>query len=141
MSTTGGPGQGLTLGLSQDQTLSRLRNIQLPEWATDPVDFTGLSDLEWFRFLSASLVDGGIFSAELYFNSEIARPTPRLVQTATITFALQTAGNTTPAVLSGSGFVIGVGYPNASVGEPMIETLTFKFDGIDVVPTFTAETA
>ena len=139
MSATGGPGQGLTLSLSVDTTISRLRNIQLPEWSTDPVDFTGLSDLDFYKFLAATLVDGGVFTAECYFNTEIARPTPRVVQTATITFAKQNALSAAAAVLSGSGFVIGVGYPNAAVGEPMIEQITFKFDGIETKPTFVPE--
>ena len=139
MSTTGGPGQGLTLALSGDTSLSRLRNIQLPTWATDPVDFTGLSDLDWFRYLAATLVDGGVFTAESYFNTEIPRPTPRLVQTATITFAKQTPDSVASAILSGSGFVVEVGYPAVAMGEPMIETVTFKFDGISIPPAFSIE--
>ena len=139
MSLTGGPGQGLTLALSEDTVISRLRNIQLPEHSTDPVDFTGLSDVDWFRYLAATLVDGGVFTAECYFDTEIARPTPRLVQTAIITFAKQTAASAAGAILTGSGFVVGVGYPNVAVGEPMIEAITFKFDGIEIPPTFTPE--
>ena len=141
MSTTGGPGQGLTLALSTDTVLSRLRNVQLPNWSTDAVDFTGLSDLEWFQYLGATLKDGGVVTADAYFNSEIVRPTLRVVQDITITFAIQTAGNTTNAVLTGSGFVIDVGFPSAAVGEPMIETIAFRFDGRGTPPAFTAEAA
>ena len=139
MATTGGPGQGLTLSLSVDATLSRLRSIQLPEWSTEPVDFTGLSDLEWFQYLAASLKDGGIFNAELYMNTEIVVPTVRVVQEATITFAKQTPASANGAVLTGSGFIVGVGFPFASVGEPMIQPVTFKYDGIDTKPTFVPE--
>ena len=139
MSTSGGPGQGITLALSSDTTISRLRSLQLPELSSEPVDFTGLSDLNYFQFLAASLSDGGVLVAEMYFNSEIDRPNLRVVQNATVTFAKQTPGSTAGATLTGSGFVIGVGMPTAITGEPLIETLTFKFDGVGTPPTFTKE--
>lgn len=139
MSTTGGPGQGLTLALSVDATLSRLRSIQLPDWVTEPVDFTGLSELDWFNFLAATLQDGGQFTAEFYLNTEIALPTLRTVQEATITFAKQTPGSASGAIITGSGFITRLGHPNAVTGEPLIQTLDFKYDGIDTNPSWALE--
>ena len=102
MSTRGGPGQGTTLGLSVDTTIARIRSLQLPSWATQPVDFTGLSDLDWFAFLAADLQDGGTVVAEMYFDTELALPTLRTIQVATLTLPIQTPGNTTPATIVGS---------------------------------------
>lgn len=139
MSATGGPGQGTTLGLSVDTTLSRLRSIQLPEHSTEGVDFTGLDQQEWFQYIAATLKDGGVFVAEMYFNSEISLPTLRTVQTATITLPKQTPASVAGATLVGSGFVVNLGLPNAVIGEPLIQTVTFRFDGIGTVPTWTPE--
>ena len=141
MSLLGGPGQGGVLALSLDTTISRVRSIQLPDWSTEPVDFTGLSDLEWFQFIAATLKNGGLLVAECYFNTEIARPSVRVVQQATYTFPIQTAGNGTAGVLVGSGFVTNVGFPNAAVGEPMMETISFQFDGVGTKPSYTTEVA
>ena len=139
MSQLGGPGQGGVLALTLDSVISRVRSIQLPEWSTEPVDFTGLSDLDWFRFVGATLKDGGLLVAECYMDTEIQRPTIRAVQTATYTFPFQNAVNDIGATLIGSGFVTGVSYPNAAVGEPQMETISFKFDGISVLPAYTVE--
>ena len=141
MSTKGGPGQGATLGLSVDTTLSRLRSIQLPNHSTEPVDFSGLSDTTWFCFLAASLKNGGQFVAEMYMNSEIAIPTVGTVQTATITLPIQTSGNGTAWDIEGTGFITDLGLPNAAVGEPLIQTVTFQFDGNTTAPTVTIEAA
>lgn len=141
MSQKGGPGQGTTLSLSVDTTLARLRTLQAPAWTTAPVDFTGLSDLQWFCLLAADLKDGGAFVADMYFDSEIATPTVRQLQIATITYPIQTAGNAVNAILSGSGFVTQLGFPASLVGEPLIQTLTFQFDGDTQPPAFTLEAA
>ena len=141
MSTKGGVGQGLTASLSVDSTISRLRSVQLPEFVMEPVDFSGLSDLTWMCFLPASLTDPGSAVLEMFMNSEIARPTMGTVQVLTITFPIQTAGNTTNATLSASGFITNLAYPNAAIAEPLIETVTFKLDGNGTTPAFTLEAA
>ena len=139
MSTTGGPGQGLTLSLSGDTTISRVRTVQLPEVATQEVDFTGLDELEWFQFLAATLKDGGALVAEMFMNTEIARPTVRLVQVATVTFAKQTTGSASGAQLTGSGFITSLGYPAVAIGEPLLERIVFKFDNIGTKLAYTPE--
>jgi hypothetical protein len=140
MSTTGGVGQGVTLSLSVDTVIARVRNVQMPEWITDAVDFSGLNNLDWMQFIAGGLADPGAFVAELFFDTEIALPTIREVQVATFTFPVQTAGNSTLASLTGSGFLISVGWPNAAIAEPMLQSLTFKYDGVGTAPAFTLET-
>lgn len=141
MSVKGGPGQGTTLSLSIDTTIARLRNIQPPAWSSGPVDFTGLADLEWFCLLAANLKDGGAFTADLYYDTEIVLPTLKVVQTATITWPIQTDGNTVKAALVGSGFVTQLGFAAAAVGEPLIQPIAFQFDGDTVPPAYTVEAA
>lgn len=143
MSVIGGPGQGLTLALDVDTTLSRLDSVQLPSWVTEQVDFTGLSELDWFQFIGATLQNGGEFRSEHFFNTEIAVPTLRVVQVATITFAKQTPANATGGILSGTGFLTEVGWPNADTGQPLMQSLAFAFDGGagGTVPTWVPEAA
>lgn len=139
MTCKGSTGSGVTLSLSVDTTIAKIRSVQLPEWMAEAVDFTGLSNTSWMCFIPGSPADPGQFVAELYFDSEIAIPTINAVQTATFTFPIQTSGNAVNATLAGSGFVTGLGWPNTAVSEAMTQTLTFKFDGNGTVPAFTLE--
>lgn len=141
MSTTGGPGQGGTVALSVDTVISRVRSIQLPEWVCAEVDFTGLSELDWFQFLPANLKDGNTAVVEMFHNSEIALPTVRLIQDITLTLPIQTDGNLNPATVTGSGFVTSLQLPGMVTGEPMMQVFTFRFDNVGTAPTYTAETA
>ena len=135
----GGVGQGVTLSLSIDDVIARVRSVQMPEWITEAVDFSALEDLSWMKFLPAGLVDPGSFIAELYFDTTIVLPTLRVVQDAVFTFPIEEVGNATVATLTGSGFLIGIGFPNAAIAEPMMQSLTFKYDGNTVPPAFTLE--
>ena len=140
MPTIGGVGQGVTLSLSVDTVIARVRNVQMPEWIADAVDFTSLDELTWMLFLPGSPADPGQFIAELYMDTTLAIPTLRTIQTATFTFPIQDSANATVATLTGSGFITGLGWPNAAVAEPLIQPLTFKFDGNGTGPAFTLET-
>ena len=135
----GGVGQGVTLSLTVDNVIARVRSVQMPEWITEAVDFSALDNLDWMTFLPAGLVDPGSFIAELYFDTTIALPTLRVVQDAVFTFPIQETGNATLATLTGSGFLIGLGWPNAAIAEPMMQSLTFKYDGYGTPPAFTLE--
>lgn len=137
----GGTGQGVTLALSIDETIGSVRSLQMPEWVTDAVDFSSLSNTDWMCFLPASLADPGTFTAEIFFDSDLTPPSLRIIQTATITFPIQTVGNVVSAILTGSGFITSLGFPNAAIAEPLIQTITFKYDGEGVVPAFTTESA
>lgn len=141
MSCSGGVGQGVTLGLSIDTVIGRVRNVQMPEWLAEAVDFSALDNVDWMCFLPGSLADPGQFVAEVYFDTTIAIPTVNLIQVATFTFPIQNSSNGTKATLTGSGFVTGLGFPNAAIAEPLIQTITFKYDGNGTVPAFSLETA
>lgn len=140
MSILGGPGQGLTMSLDVDTTLSRLDTIQLPSWSTEAVDFTGLSELDWFQKIGATLQDGGQFRSEHFFNSEINIPTLRIVQVASITFPLQNVASGGPGFLTGSGFIVELGWPSADTGQPMMQSLAFEYDGVGTPPVWSPET-
>lgn len=137
----GSVGQGTTLSLSIDSVIGKVRSVQMPEWLAEAVDFSALDNTDWMCFKPGSLADPGTFTAEVYFDSEIDVPTVNLVQVATFTFPIQTGSNTTAATLVGSGFITGLAFPNAAIAEPMVQTITFKFDGESVVPAFTLEAA
>ena len=139
MSNTGGVGQGGTVSLSGDTTLSRVRSIQLPEWVTAEVDFTGLDELDWFQFLPANLKDGQTCVVVMFHNSEIAIPTIRLVQTITLTLPKQTPGSSSGAVVSGSGFITSLQLPGMVTGDPMMQLFTFRFDNVGTPPSYTPE--
>ncbi len=141
MACKGSTGSGVTLSLSIDTTIARIRSVQLPEWLAEAVDFTGLGNTDWMCFVPGNPADPGSFTAELFFDSEIAIPTINLVQVATFTFPIQTTGNTTNATLTGTGFVTGLGWPNAAVGGPVLQSGTFKVDGGSAPPAFTLEAA
>ena len=140
MGCAGITGQGTALSLSVDTTIAEIRSIQLPEWLSEAVDFSGIEDVDWMAWKPSDLADGGEFVAELFMDTTIAPVTLFAIQTATITFPIQVAGNATNATLTGSGWVRSIGFPNAAVNEPMVQAITFKFDGCTVVPAFTVET-
>lgn len=136
----GGVGQGVTLGLSVDSVIGRVRSLQMPEWILDAVDFSSLGELDWMTFLPGGLADPGAFVADIYFDSTIVIPTLKIIQIATITFPVQVTGNSVLATLTGSGFNTGIGWPNAAVADPLMRQLTFKYDGNSQKPAFTVET-
>ena len=136
----GGVGQGVTLSLSVDSVIGRVRSVQMPEWALDPVDFSSLSELDWMVFLPGGLADPGAFQADIYFDSTIAIPTLKIIQVATFVFPVQVAGNSVLATLTGSGFITSIPWMNAAIAEPMMRGIGFKYDGNGTKPAFTLET-
>lgn len=141
MACKGSTGSGVTLTLSVDTTIAKVRSAQLPDWVIEAVDFTGLSDLNWMCFIPGSPADPGAFSADLFLNTELAIPTLKVVQIATFTFPIQTPSNAVNATLSGSGFLTSVGWGSAVVNDPMVMPISFKFDGNSQPPSFTLESA
>ena len=94
----------------------------------------------WLCFLPANLADGGTAVAEFYTDTEMVEPTISAVQVATIELPIQTAGNATKWTLTGSGFITSIARARAVTGEPLIKTVTFKFDGFETFPAVTLET-
>ena len=137
----GGVGQGTTLSFSVDTSaIGRIRSAQLPEFLAPAVDFTGLPEITWMKFLPGSPTDPGQMVLDIYFDTTMVLPTIRAVQTATITFPIMDPANSTNATLSASGFFTNLGFPNAQSAQPLMQGLTFKLDGIETVPAFTVET-
>lgn len=132
-------GQGTVISLSSDTTIGRVRTLQLPEWLAPRVDFTSLDEVNWMAFLPGSPTDPGQAVSDIFFDPTIAIPTIRLVQTLTVTFPIMTTGNTTNAVLSGSGFVTNISWGNVASAQPVMRGFTFAFDGIGTPPVFTIE--
>ena len=141
MTCKGSTGLGATLALSVDTTIAKIRNIQLPEFVGDAIDFTGLDASNFMCFLPSKLSDPGVCSWEMFYDSDLVLPTLQLVQTCTIQFPIQTAGNTTKANLVFSGFITSLGWANANVNEPIMQTCTFKLDGNSQVPAYSIEAA
>ena len=141
MTCKGSTGSGVTLTLSVDATIAKIRNVQLPEWLIQAVDFTGLSNVDWMCSIPGAPKDPGGFSAELFLDTEIALPTVGAIQVATFTIPVQTAGNAVPATLSGSGFISGLGFGNAELNQPLLQTMAFRFDGNGTPPAWTLEAA
>ena len=135
----GGVGQGVTLSLSIDAIIGRIRQVQMPAWALDPVDFSSLSEVDWMVFLPGGLADPGLFNADLYFDSTIAIPTLKIIQLATFVFPIQVAGNAVQATLVGSGFINEIAWPNAAIADPMMRSISFKYDGNGTKPAFSLE--
>lgn len=140
MTCRGIVGQGTILTLSVDTIIGSVRNVQMPTWITEAVDFSGLENLDWMCFLPAGLSDPGSFTAEIFLDTTIVIPSIRVVQVATFTFPLTIGTNTTAATLSGSGFITEIGWPNAAIAEPQMQSVTFKYDGNGTPPAFTLET-
>ena len=138
MAIQGGIGSGVVVTLSVDTTIARVRSATLPEWITEAVDFTGLSDLDWMKSKPGGPMDPGTANVELFMDSTLAPPTSKVIQVITFTFPIQTAGNATQATLSGSGFALNVNWGNASINEALMQGFTFKFDG-DTAPAFSLE--
>ncbi len=137
----GGVGQGTTLGLSIDAIIGRVRTLQMPEWILDAVDFSSLQETDWMVFLPGGLADPGSFIADIYLDTTIVIPTLKVIQLATITFPIQVAGNAVQATLIGSGFITGIGWPQASIADPMMRQITFKYDGNGSTPAYSLEVA
>ena len=135
MTCKGSTGLGATLALSVDTTIAKIRNIQLPEFVGEAIDFTGLDAG------ALQISDPGVCSWEMFYDSDLVLPTLQLVQTCTIQFPIQTAGNTTKANLVFSGFITSLGWANANVNEPIMQTCTFKLDGNSQVPAYSIEAA
>ena len=138
----GRTGQGVAIVLPGG-AVGRMRSIQLPEWTMERVDATSIENNNGFmNYVSGDLADPGQIVAEVIFDPALATPLMGgCGGTTTVTFPLtlcRETPNSTPATLSGTGFVTVLGFPNMAVNELMILTVTISFDG-ETGPAFTAE--
>lgn len=139
MSCKGDTGQGATLGLSVTEAVGRIRSMQLPEWAMEKIDMSALDSVDWRCYTPGDITDPGDLTAEAIFDTELTPPTPGTIEDATVTFPLQIDTNAIPATLIGSGFITNTGLPNMAIGELMVQSITFAYDGNVTPPTYTPE--
>ena len=140
MAYVGDTGQGATLVLATTGTVGCVRSAQLPDWAMEKVDASCLETTEFMRYIPSDLTDPGDIVMEVVFDATIAIPTPGTVEDITVTFPIGDPTNTVPATLTGSGFISNTGMPNMAIGELMMLTITFSFDG-DTGPAYSVEAA
>lgn len=138
MAYVGMTGQGTTAVLGTTGSIGCVRSIQLPEWVQEKVDASCLDTTGYMRFVPGDLTDPGEVQMTMVFDPTLDLPVPGTVETLTVTFPIGTDGNTTNAVLTGSGFTTNVGQPSVEINGLLELNVTFAFDG-DTGPTFTKE--
>lgn len=124
-------GNGTTLSLDVDGVIAYVRSLDMPNWEAEAVDFTSLDNVDWMCFKTGGLADPGDFVAEFFADPETALPQMHITQLATI---VNTNGTSTRTI-SGSGFITGISLGNSTPGEPIMGTITFKYDAEGTPPT------
>ena len=140
MAYIGNTGQGATLTLATTGAVGCVRSMQLPDWTVEKIDASCLDTTGYMRYISGDLIDPGDVEVVAVFDAAIDIPTPGVVEDITIDFPIGVDTNTTPAQLTGSGFISVSGLPNLAINELMELRLTVSFDG-DTGPAFTKEAA
>lgn len=140
MAYVGMTGQGATAVLTTTGAVGCVRSINLPEWVQEKIDASCLDTTGFMRYIPGDLTDPGEVQMTVVFDPTIDIPTPGDVDTLTVTFPIGTDGNTTAAVLTGSGFLTNVSQPSMEINGLLEMNLTFAFDG-DTGPTYTVESA
>lgn len=130
-----GTGATLTLGTSSWETAARILSITPDAVMRDALETTYLATTTAKTFMPADLRDNGGFSLEFLHIDSIEGPFAA-AETVTITYPTGT-GQTTPATLSGSGFLVEFVPGNAAVGEIMKGSAKYKWAG---TVTYTAAT-
>lgn len=134
-------GTGATLTLATTGSIGTIRSMTLPEAVVEDIETTDLSTTSQKTFIAADLADPGEMSAEVLFDATAnSLETFGASETVTVTFPIHTSGNTTNATLAGTGYIKGQKFPDLSVGELQVYTLTIKFDGQTALA-WTAESA
>jgi len=144
MAYLGDTGQGALFTMAALSLQSRVKSIQLPEFAQEKIDATSLLTNGFMEYISGDVVDPGEITLELIFDPQ--DDFDALTRMGGCGEALEIefpkspcrTGATTAATLAGTGFVINMAMPNLAINELMIITLTIAFDG-ETGPTYVAE--
>lgn len=140
MAYVGMTGQGATVVLSTTGAIGCIRSIKLPEWSQEKIDASCLDTTDWMRYIPGDLKDPGQLELTAVFDPSIGVPEPSVQETVTVTFPIGDPSNSTPATLTGSGFVQSVSQPSMEINNLLELSLTFCFDGDDTdPPTYTPE--
>ena len=147
MAYVGMTGQGTTAVLTAGLLTGCVRSISLPDLSQEKIDASCLSTTGFTRYIPGDLTEVGECSLTLVFdptydwfdfgtgNDEVI---VGQIDTLTVTFPIQNAGNAVPAVFAGSGFVMSYDLPDLSLNTLCEVTVNFCFNG-DTGPTWTPE--
>lgn len=133
-------GNQATLTLSVTGSVGDIRTMDLPEWLLEKINDSHLGTDNFETFCPGDLSDPGEISGTVVFDATAALPNRGVVETATITLAISTTGNTTNATLVGTGFLTRTKLPNLANNQLNEWEFTFAFDG-KTEPAFTPESA
>ena len=133
-------GEGATFSLSVSNQSANIRSITMPEFTIDAIETTHLGTTNYKTYVPTDLTEPGEIQIEYLFDpvadTLIARGADEVV---TITWPVSVSGGSA-ATFVADGFVTSVKLPDFAVGELQVATLTFKLNGEDTEPAFTAET-
>lgn len=146
MAYVGMTGQGTTAVLATAAVTGCVRSIALPDLSQEKIDASCLDTTGFTRYIPGDLTEVGECQLTLIFDptydwagfgTGLDEPLVGKIDTLTVTFPVQTAGNTA-AVFSGSGFVMSYDLPDLSLNTLAEVTINFCFDG-DTGPTWAEE--
>ena len=127
-------GNGATLTFSG--FTGNVTTISGAEMEIEAIETSHLGTTGYREYIPGSLKEGGELEVEFIFTGDMIDLGDS--GTVTVTYPKTTSGSTSGATLSGSAFVQNLSYPEATNGEALAASVTFKFDG-DTDPTFSAE--
>lgn len=123
-------GTGATLTLATTGTVGQIRSMTLPELSVEDIETTHLGTTGQRTYVASDLAEPGELQAEILFDTEVnSLETFGASETVTITFPISGSGNTTNATLAGTGYIKAQKFPDLSVGELQVYSLTVKLDG------------
>ena len=134
MAYLGDTGQGATLVMTGLSLVSRVKSMQMPEWAMEKLDATGLGTSGFMEYVAGDVIDPGECTVELIFDplDNIDSIMGDCGETCTIELPTSLCRETpspNAATLAGTAIITNVQFPNLAINELMIVTLTIAFDG------------
>lgn len=130
-------GHGATLTLSSNNGSYKIRRIVGFRENLPVVDISYLGSTGFRDKMPGDLVEVDAFEVDVLFEAVTGLPPTGTVETATITYPLQSSGATTAANTAGTAFINSRKWPDLQTNNEMVGTISIQFDGL-TGPTFTA---
>ena len=130
-------GHGATLTLSTNSGSYKIRRIVGYRENLPVVDISYLGTTGYRDVMPGDLVAIDAFDVDVLFEAVTGLPATGTVETATITYPLQSSGATTAANSAGTAFITSRKWPDLQTNNEMVGTISIQFDGA-TGPTFTA---
>lgn len=131
-------GHGATLTLSTNSGSYKIRAIPKNlEESLPVVDISHLGTTGPRETMPGDLTELGEIEVDILFEAVTGMPSIGTVETATITFPLQSTGATTAANIAGTAFIRMRAFPSLQTNGEMLAKIGIKYDGA-TGPTFTA---